>query len=76
MKSNAMKILLVLAIAVGLTGIAFTSGVAFGYVAPRITASSGEAHPIEFAVPQIVTRDDVTSEVQGDPINFSRRIYP
>jgi len=66
MKSNAMKILLVLAFAVGLTGVAFTSGVALGYVAPRFTASSGEAPPIEFAVPQIVTRDDVTPEVQGD----------
>ncbi len=66
MKSNAMKILLVLAIAVGLTGIAFTSGVALGYVAPRIAASSGEAPPIEFAFPQIVTRDDVTPEIQGD----------
>ncbi len=66
MKSNATKILLVLAAAVGLTGIAFTSGVALGYVAPRITASSGEAPPIEFSIPQIVTRDDVTPEVQGD----------
>ncbi len=66
MKSNATKILLVLAVAVGLTGIAFTSGVALGYVAPRITAFSGEAPPIEFSIPQIVTRDDVTPEVQGD----------
>ena len=66
MKSNAMKILLVLAIAVGLTGIAFTSGVALGYVAPRISAASGESPLIEFAIPQIVTRDDVTPEVQGD----------
>ncbi len=66
MKSNATKILLVLAVAVGLTGIAFTSGLALGYVAPRITASSGEAPQIEFAIPQIVTRDDVTPEVQGD----------
>ncbi len=66
MKSNATKILLVLAVAVGLTGIAFTSGVALGYVAPRITASSGEAPSVEFAIPQIVTRDDVTPEVQED----------
>ena len=66
MKSNAMKIPLVLAIAVGLTGIAFTSGVALGYVAPRFTASSGEASPIEFAVPQIVTRGDITPEFQAE----------
>ena len=66
MKSSALKILLVLAIAVGLTGLAFASGVAIGYVAPRITASSGEAPSIEFAVPLIVTRDDLTPEVQGD----------
>ncbi len=66
MKSSSLKILLVLAIAVGLTGLAFASGIVFGYVAPRITASSGEAPPIEFAVPRIVTRDDVTPEVQGD----------
>ncbi len=66
MKSSALKILLVLAIAVGFTGLAFTSGVALGYVAPRFTASSGEAPPIELSIPQIVTREDVTPEVQGD----------
>ncbi len=66
MKSNALKILLVLAIAVGLTGLAFTSGVALGYVAPRITTSSGESSPIELAIPQIVTRDDVTPEVEAN----------
>ena len=66
MKSNAFKIGLVLAFAIGLTGIAFTSGIALGYVAPRITTSSGEAPPIEFNIPQIVTRDEVTPEVEAD----------
>ena len=66
MKSNAVKIGLVLAIAIGLTGLAFTSGLALGYVAPRITAASGDAPPIEVAIPQIVSRDDVTPEVEAD----------
>jgi carboxyl-terminal processing protease len=66
MKSNALKIGLVLAIAIGLTGIAFTSGVVFGYVAPRIISASGEAPPIEIAFPQIVSRDEVPPEVEAD----------
>ncbi|MEE9216517.1 MAG: S41 family peptidase [Anaerolineales bacterium] len=66
MKSNALKIGLVLAVAIGLTGLAFTSGLALGYVAPRITAASGEAPPIEFSIPQIVSRDEVTPEADVD----------
>ncbi len=66
MKSNTFKIGLVLAIAIGLTGIAFTTGIALGYVAPRITTSSGEAPPIEVNIPRIVSRDEVTPEVEAD----------
>jgi carboxyl-terminal processing protease len=66
MKSNAFKIGLVLAIAIGLTGIAFTSGIVLGYVAPRITTASGEAPLIEVSIPQIVSRDEVTPEVEAD----------
>jgi len=42
MKSNAWKIIQILALAIGLTGLAFTSGVALGYVAPRFFTDSGE----------------------------------
>ena len=66
MKSNAFKIGLVLVIAIGLTGIAFTSGIAVGYLAPRITTASGEATPIELTIPQIVSRDEVAPEVETD----------
>jgi carboxyl-terminal processing protease len=66
MKSNASKIGLVLVMAIGLTGLAFTSGVALGYVAPRITASSADAPPIEVSIPRIVSRDEVTPEVEVD----------
>ena len=66
MKSNALKIGLVLVIAIGLTGIAFTSGIALGYMAPRITAASGDAPPIEIVIPQIVSRDEGAPEVEVD----------
>ncbi|MFQ5921675.1 MAG: S41 family peptidase [Anaerolineales bacterium] len=66
MNSNAWKIGLVLAVVIGLTGLAFTSGVALGYVAPRITVASGEAPPIEFVVPQIVSSDEIPPEVEAD----------
>ncbi len=65
MKSNAWKVGLVLAVAIGFTGLAFTSGVALGYVAPRITAASGDAPPIELAIPRILSRDEITPEVDG-----------
>ncbi|GMR09658.1 MAG: S41 family peptidase [Anaerolineae bacterium] len=66
MRSNAWKVGLVLAVGMGLTGLAFTTGVALGYVAPRITAASGEARPIELAIPQIISRDEITPEVDAD----------
>jgi len=66
MKSNPWKVGLVLAVAIGLTGLAFTSGVALGYVAPRITAATGDAPPIELAIPQISSRDEITPEVDAD----------
>lgn len=66
MKSNAFQIGLVLAVAIGLTTLAFTSGVAFGVVAPRLASSSIDAPPIEVAIPQIVSRGDVTREVEAD----------
>jgi carboxyl-terminal processing protease len=66
MKSNAIKIGLVLVVAIGLIGIAFTSGIALGYLAPRITTASGETPPIELTIPRIVSRDDVPPEVETD----------
>ncbi len=66
MKSNAWKVGLVLAVVIVLTGLAFTSGVALGYVAPRITAAAGETPPIELAVPQISSRNEITPEVDAD----------
>lgn len=65
MKSNAWKVGLVLAVAIGLIGLAFTSGVALGYVASRITAASGDAPPIELAIPRIISRAGITPEVDG-----------
>jgi carboxyl-terminal processing protease len=65
MKPNAWKVGLVLAVAIGLTGLAFTSGVALGYVAPRITAASGEAPPIELTIPRIISRDELAPEVDA-----------
>ncbi|MCZ6531191.1 MAG: S41 family peptidase [Chloroflexi bacterium] len=65
MKSNTWKVGLVLAVAIGFTGLAFTSGVALGYVAPRITAAAGDAPPIELAIPRILSRDEITPEVDG-----------
>ena len=65
MKSNTWKVGLVLAVAIGFTGLAFTSGVALGYVAPRITAASGNAPPIELVIPRIISRDEITAEIDG-----------
>ncbi|MFQ5942050.1 MAG: S41 family peptidase [Anaerolineales bacterium] len=64
MSSNAWKIGLVLVAVIGLTGLAFTSGVALGYVAPRFNTDAGEAPPIELAFPQIVSSDETTPEPQ------------
>ena len=66
MKSNALRIGLIVAIAIGLTGIAFTSGIAVGYVAPRLTTASGDAPPIELSIPQIVSRDELPPVVEDD----------
>ena len=66
MKSNAWKIILILALAIGLTGLAFTSGVALGYVAPRFFTDSGEAPPLELAFPQIASGDDIAPDNKAD----------
>lgn len=66
MKSNVWKIILVLALVIGLTGVAFTTGVALGYVAPRIFEPSGETPPLELTIPQIASRDEITPEADAD----------
>ena len=66
MSSNAWKVGLVLALAIGLTGLAFTSGVAVGYVAPRITAASGESALIDFAISPSASSDEIPPEVEAD----------
>jgi len=66
MKSTVWKVLLVLALVIGLTALAFTSGVALGYVAPRIFAPSGDSPPIELSIPQIASRDEVSPDGNVD----------
>lgn len=66
MSSNTWKVGLILAFAIGLTGMAFTSGIALGYVAPRFTTAFGEAPPIELALPPIASSEHRVPELEVD----------
>ena len=67
MSSNPRKVGLILAVAIGITGLAFTSGVALGTVAPRFTVASGDVSPIELTIPQIVSSNKDSPEAETDP---------
>ncbi len=66
MSSNAWKVGFILAFAVVITGMAFTSGVALGYVAPRFVSTSPDSPPIELALPPIASSEDVVPEADID----------